>query len=198
MRDIRVSYENSGAIKNDSTLWISGNNSYGQLGIGSRNDTAEFINTSYKVIDVIFTLNTTLFFDGSSILHGMGDNYNYIINGKSSSYYTTPQSIGFSGNKLASAERTVFYFQENGDGGIAYGLGHDAEGDLNAGEPAQATAFPLAPAGIAVEYIYGLSTSVVMCDVNGRVYYRGSTPTYHDVEYSNEIQKIEGYRVGKR
>ncbi len=74
---ISAGHLHSGIIKDDSTLWTSGYNTYGQLGNGTEDDSLEYVYSMSDVSAVYAGYFTTLVLDKRKVLYGFGSNEAY-------------------------------------------------------------------------------------------------------------------------
>ena len=137
-------YENSFYVTSDGTLWGTGANESGQLGIGTTGDAATPVPIATDVTAVSASRFVTHFIDKQGILHGMGDNrVDYALGNGQNSIELSPVQIatGVKAIPHGSSDRRHSLFIKSDNS--LWGMGYNYFGQLGPGSPSRFNPYKL-------------------------------------------------------
>lgn len=142
---------NTAFMTDTGELWISGDNTYGQLGLGHTNSVIGWVNTGKKVSDfamnngAVYIINAAtgmMSFIGSNSCGGFGLGNTTNL----TSWYDTNITV----SKIYCAMFQTFYLTADGS---LYGAGHNDNGELGNGTMTSTTTFSLLSTSVTDMYV---------------------------------------------
>ena len=119
-------------IKSDGSLWGMGDNTFGQLGLGSVPGTNIQVLIASGVTAVAAGAYHSLFIKSDGSLWGMGENFNGQLGDNTTSDRHTPKQVAFIGVTAIAAGAYHSLFTKS-DGSL-WVMGHNADGQLGTGD----------------------------------------------------------------